>query len=659
MTLPKPHVILVEDNPGDARYIMELQKETTRRGFSLEVAGNLTEAHARLEKGGIDAILLDLCLPESTGLSTLQRIRAVHPDIPTIVLTGLDDESIGLRSVQEGAQDYLVKGHIDVNLLTVSIAYAIEREKTIRQLHESQIRYRTLFQQSPDGIIVVCPETCLPLEFNDLACSQLGYSREEFRGLSIFDCQVDENRNALKDFFTRPETTHQGDFETRFKTKSGETREFQVIVRTLRWNGKRTFQCVVRDITERKNAFQERQKYETRLQQLEKFESLGKLSGGIAHDLNNILTGIMGYADLALFRLPKDSPARDEIQRIISATGNAANLSKQLLAFSGKGRFFGQSICLSDLVQQTTHVVRAAVSKDCEVRFELEEKLPSIDGDFSQVSQAVLNLVRNASEAIGTGDGTIIIRTGLMTCDRGFLDEGHTSFNLPEGEYAFLEVADTGPGMPPEVRARIFDPFFSTKFAGRGLGLSAVLGILRSHRGAIKVESEPGKGTLIRLVFPVSTSPKAGFAPTCTDLSIPGKEGEQGKILVIEDDAGIRLSVKRILEESGFSVLLAADGFQGVEIFKKTPHDIRLILLDLTMPKMDGEETFRELRKIRGDVRVVLTSGYSEKEATRHFNQADLVGFLPKPFSASELLSFTPRRGDKNCRIRSREYPRK
>ncbi|MBF0499455.1 MAG: response regulator [Candidatus Riflebacteria bacterium] len=642
MSLPKPLVLLVEDNPGDVRYIIELQKETSRRPFNLEVAENLTKAHDRLQKGGIDVILLDLGLPESAGLSTLQSMRTIHANVPTIVLTGLDDESLGLQAVQDGAQDYLVKGQIDANLLTSSIAYAIEREKTIRQLYESENRYRTLFQQSPDGIIVVCPETHLPLEFNDLACSQLGYSREEFSVLPIFESQIDESRNALKDFFSQPETTHQGDFETRLRTKSGEIRECRVIARTLMWNGERAFQCVVSDITEQKKSFQERQKFEARLQQLQKFESLEKLAGGIAHDLNNILTGIMGYADLAMLRLPNDSAARDNIQRIISAARNAANLGKQMLAFSGKGRFFGQSIRLFDLIQQTSHLIRAAVSRDCEVRFELDEELPAIDGDFSQVSQAVLNLVTNCSEAIGTGPGTITIRSGLMSCDRVFLDEGHTTLNLPEGKYVFLEVADTGPGMPAEVGERIFDPFFSTKFAGRGLGLSTVLGIMRGHRGTIKVASKLGEGTSISLFFPVSTAVKAGFANARTDLTIPGKEGLEGKILIIEDEEGVRLSVKKILEEHGFSVLTASDGFQGLEIFKNAPNDIRLILLDLTMPKMDGEETFRELRKIRGDVRVVLTSGYSEKEATQYFNQGDLAGFLPKPFTIAELLSFTP-----------------
>ena len=640
MALPKPRVMLVEDNPGDVRYLRELQNETTRQPFSLEVAGNLTEANKRLGKGGIDVILLDLGLPESAGLTSLQSIRTTHPNLPTIVLTGLDDEILGLQAVQEGAQDYLVKGKIDANLLAGSIAYAIEREKSKRLLYESEIRYRTLFQQSPDGIIVICPETHLPLEFNDLACSQLGYSREELSGLSLLDCQIDERKNDLKDFFSKPETTHQGDFEASFRTKSGEILECQVIVRTLLWNGKSAFQCVIRDVTKLKRDFRERQKLEARLQQLQKFESLGKLAGGIAHDLNNILTGILGYTDLAIMRLPQNSLAKDDIQRIISSARKATNLGKQMLAFSGKGRFFGQAINLSDLVKQTATLINGVVSKDCEVRFELEMEIPAVDGDYPQISQAILNLVTNCSEAIGGVHGVITVRTGLMTCDRELLDEGHSSLNLPEGKYAFIEVADNGSGMPPEVRALIFDPFFSTKFAGRGLGLSTVLGIMRGHRGTIKVASELGGGTSISLFFPVSIATKAEFSPTETNLNIPGRGKEQGKILVVEDDEGIRLSVKQILEENGFSVILAAHGFEGVEIFKQTPHDIRLILLDLTMPKMDGEEAFRELRKIRSDVRVVLTSGYSEKEATRHFNQGDLAGFLPKPFSSDELLSF-------------------
>jgi two-component system, cell cycle sensor histidine kinase and response regulator CckA len=634
-----PQILLVEDNAADVRFIRELFRATTGLPCVMEEAATLTEGLSRLARGGIDVILLDLGLPESQGLDTLRRVRASDPDIPTIVLTGLADDALGSQAVQQGAQDYLIKGQVDAQLLARSISYAIERERARRQLQESESRYRTLFQQSPDGILIISPDTYLPLEFNDAACSQLGYSREEFSRLTIFDYQCGDTGDELRAVFSRQIPKIPRSFETRFRTRAGQMLDVQINVGLFVWNGETAFQFVIRDVTEQKWLLQERQQYETRFQQLQNYESLAKFAGGVAHDLNNILTGILGYSDLALLMLPPGSAARDDIQRIIAAAHSAGTLGREMLAYSGKGRFVTQSLNLPNVVRQLSPMISAALPKGSEVRFDLTPEPPGFDGDLPQISQAILNLVTNSSESFGSAPGVVTIRTGVMACDRTFLDEGQTSLDLPEGRYVFVEVADNGCGIPAEVKKRIFDPFFSTKFAGRGLGLPVVLGTMRGHRGTVKVASEPGHGTSVKLFFPISNAMKRVMCQVTTGSGHTDRGRAPRKILIIEDDQGVQLSGQRILEGVGYSILVAGDGYQGVETFKEHAPSVDLIILDLTMPRMDGEEAFRELRKIRKDIQVVLTSGYSEKEATQHFHQGDLAGFLPKPYTPNELVA--------------------
>jgi len=253
----------------------------------------------------------------------------------------------------------------------------------------------------------------------------------------------------------------------------------------------------------------------------------------------------------------------------------------------------------------------------------------------SQVRQIIMNLVINASEAIGESSGVITMSTGLMECTREYLSESYLQDELPDGSYVYLEVDDTGCGMSEEVRSRIFEPFFSTKFTGRGLGLAAVLGIVRGHRGAIKVSSDPGWGTCVRVLFPISQVKAA-----VEERAAPGPPRLQGEgtLLVVDDEEVVRVLSTRILERAGFTVLLAKDGKEAVEVFEAHAQEIRLVLLDLTMPLMDGEEVFRQMCRIRSDVRAILSSGYSEQDATERFTNLGLAGFLQKPYTADLLM---------------------
>ncbi len=388
-----------------------------------------------------------------------------------------------------------------------------------------------------------------------------------------------------------------------------------------------------RDITQRKQAEEERLKLEKQLLHTQKLESLGVLAGGIAHDFNNILTAIIGNAELALMRLSQESPVIENLQRIESAAARAADLAKQMLAYSGKGRFVIEELDLNRLIEEMGHMLEVSTSKKALLRYNFHQSLPAITADATQIRQIVMNLVINASEAIGEKSGVIAITTGCQECDSPIRNEAWLAEPVQEGMYVFLEINDTGCGMDKETLARIFDPFFTTKFTGRGLGMAAVLGIVRGHKGAIKVYSEVGKGTTFKIMFPASLQ----IAETATAANDTGKHWRgSGKVLLVDDEETIRSLGSEMLRKLGYEVITAGDGRQALDIYRQRD-DISLVLLDLTMPHMDGEQCFRELRELNPQVRVIMTSGFNEQEVTQKFVGKGLAGFIQKPYNLSTM----------------------
>ena len=303
-----------------------------------------------------------------------------------------------------------------------------------------------------------------------------------------------------------------------------------------------------------------------------------------------------------------------------------------MLAYSGKGHFEIRPIDVSRLVKEIANLLETTISKKVQMRLELAEGLPAVEADVAQVQQVLINLVINGAEAIGDARGTVLVTTGAQDIDEPYARNLFAS-ELKTGRYVFIEVHDTGSGMDDGTQAKIFDPFFTTKFTGRGLGLAAVLGIMRGHGGAIKVYSSPGRGSTFKVFFPASSREALEVARVS-----PSFHGE-GLALIIDDDPGVRGASRRMFELFGFSVLEAANGRLGAELFARRAQEITIVLLDMTMPEMGGEETFRELRRVRADVAVILTSGYNEIEATRRFTSKGLAGFLQKPFTPDELAA--------------------
>jgi two-component system cell cycle sensor histidine kinase/response regulator CckA len=367
-----------------------------------------------------------------------------------------------------------------------------------------------------------------------------------------------------------------------------------------------------------------REEFALNLAEAQKLEALGVLAGGIAHDFNNLLTVILGNIDLALGTLAPDAHERSQLERAELAATRSAELARQMLAYSGKGRFVVEIVDLGEIVSGQTELIKAAVSKKADLSLDLAPDTPSIEADATQLRQVILNLITNASEAIGDANGTIDVRCGPIDADRALLSEYDFAGGLPDGKYAFFEVADTGTGMDATTKEKIFDPFFTTKFTGRGLGLAAVQGIVRGHGGAMKVNTEPGEGTTFTLIFPASTKP----TPATSHIVASPIGHATGTVLVAEDDDAVRRMTVTMLESIGLTVVSAVDGAQALSVFKQRRDEFAFVLLDFMMPGMSGDEVIDELQRLGATTPIVLTSGYNAHELSQRFVGRGVAAFL-------------------------------
>lgn len=392
---------------------------------------------------------------------------------------------------------------------------------------------------------------------------------------------------------------------------------------------------VATDVTERVRAEEERVRLETQLRQAQKLESLGVLAGGIAHDFNNLLMTILGGAHLAAKAIPPASAAHANLKRIRDTARRAADLTALLLAYAGHVPPTLEPINLSELIRGMTELLTVSISKKAALQLDLAERISTVEGDPSQLSQVLLNLVTNASEALGNGSGRIVIRTGQTDCTRADLLQSCLGENLPEGPYVFLEVNDTGIGMDEATRSRIFDPFFSTKFTGRGLGMATVLGIVRGHGGAICVHSQPGLGSTFRVLLPQSQT-----GPAVRQLR-PVHEpwGRSDTILLVDDDPDVREVAEHMLRDLGFAVTTAADGRQAIEEFRAGSDKIAAVVLDMTMPELSGDEVLAAVRHTHPEMPIVLMSGFSKRYAATRIRDDARCSFLQKPFEPEELAA--------------------
>jgi two-component system cell cycle sensor histidine kinase/response regulator CckA len=552
-----------------------------------------------------------------------------------------------------------------------------QRKRTEQALREGEKLYRHLVEHASDIIYRTDIHGRFRI-FNSMAGKMLGYSVEELVGRSYLDLVRPDYRARVRQFYRLQLVQRRSHTYLEFPaiTRAGGEIWFGQNVEIIEEDGRVVgFQAITRDITqkrrdevglqyvreelerrvtertaeleranellrremaERQREGNERITLEAQIQHAQRLESLGVLAGGIAHDFNNLLAVIMGHAGLALPEIPEGSRARLSIEEVISASRTAAQLTQQMLAYSGRGKFTIAPINLSHLIEDVTRLIATLISKKATLQLNLDPDLPPIEGDSAQLRQVLINLLTNASDALCERPGTIQVTTGAQEVDEGELVSVLPDRSLPAGTYVFIQVTDTGCGMDEGTVQRIFDPFFTTKFTGRGLGLAAVQGIVRGHHGTLQVESEPGRGATFRVLFPAAgrTIPDA----TGTETVAENEWCPEGSVLVVDDEPAVRALACQILERAGLAVMTAVDGYDAVNTFEAHSGEIDAVLLDLTMPGLDGGEVFQRLVQTKPDIKVILCSGYDVQDVNSMLAPHSPAGFLRKPYGPAELL---------------------
>ena len=507
-----------------------------------------------------------------------------------------------------------------------------------REVERERGRYQQLFHFAPDAYLLTNLRGIVR-EANRSAAQLFGTEPERMIGKPIARYVAKEDRDRVNAEIARWQTEPAAQtLEVRLQPQSAPAFDAMVALSVARGGPEDKavgFRWLIRDISAHRQltdelrgreeaARREAQASEASARHVQKLESIGVLAGGIANDFNNLLHVVLGNADLARLHIPDDSEAREHLDEVVRATQRAAELTQQLLAYSGRGEVENLHLDLSSEVREMATLLRTAISKQATLVWDLTDDLPAVCGDPAQIRQVVMNLITNASDALGEAPGTITLRTGT--------DAEGSENGIP---LVFLEVADTGCGMDSSTLQRIFDPFFSTKFTGRGLGLAAVMGIVESHHGRVRIKTAPGEGSTFRVTFP-GVDESADKAPRRN--SRVGWRG-QGTVLVVEDEEGVREVVSRMLQRLGFQVLEAGDGIEALEVIEQHDGILTAVLLDLSMPRMAGQETLFHLRERTPDLPIVLMSGYTEQEVAAKVlsTTSGAVGFLQKPFLPDDL----------------------
>lgn len=523
-----------------------------------------------------------------------------------------------------------IRPYLDVNKVASGLILSLV---DVTELDAAERQFRLMVEGAPQAVVMCSAEGRI-VHFNPAAEKSFGYPRSEIIGQNLENLLPERlrtgHRQMRHSFAKHPTARPMAGRQLIGRRKDGSEFPIEIGISPVHLQEQLYVVAFITDITLRRQMEDERDRIERKMTETQKLESLGVLAGGIAHDFNNLLAGIIGNNSLALMDLPADSPARDYLISIRETAQRAAELCKQMLAYSGRGRFVVEQCDLSHLVEETTQLLQVSISKKVVLRFNLSHDLPPVMADLVQIRQVIMNLVINASEAIGDVPGVINITTQKFQADGALLAQATHPAEVAEGDYVLLEIQDSGCGIKPEDLPRIFEPFFSTKFTGRGLGLAAVLGIVRGHKGAIICQSQPGRGTSFKLLLPPS-------APGETPPTHQSRLEEQnwrgsGTVLLVDDEESVRTSASRMLKALGFDTVVAADGDEAVTRYAASPNAFCLVLLDFTMPRLNGAQAFSEIRKINPEARVILMSGFNESEASSGLTDQGLAAFLQKPF---------------------------
>jgi two-component system cell cycle sensor histidine kinase/response regulator CckA len=603
-------VLLVEDNVLDAKFITGLLSFPSATLQCRHVT-RLTEALKHLEKDRPDVILLDLNLEDSAGYETFYRVRQAAAQAAILVLSGSDDEELAIKTVREGAQDYLVKGTFDGRLLLRSIRYAIERKRSEEALRQSEATVRAIFESSVEGIVIFAGNG-ICLEANAAAASLVNLSRNDLIGARLCDfCE-----KGFDQVWTELSLSESGRGQFWAQLKDGSRRLVDYSFTANILPGQHL--AMLRDITEQ-------QGMEEQLRDSQKMEAVGRLAGGVAHDFNNILGIISGHAEL-LESSASSQVERGRAEKIISATEKAASLTRQLLAFGRKQVMSLKLLDLAMVLEGVSSMVDCLMGAEIQISIHAKRDLGLVRADQSQLEQVIMNLATNAREAMPEG-GTLTIKIDEYQCGEGQCD-------LPAGEYICFSVSDTGIGMTEETQARIFEPFFTTRKGGSGLGLSTVYGIVKQSGGYIRVNSAPNQGATFSICLPKVSGAELERAAEAKKLAhATGNE----TILLVDNEEDLRNAACEYLEGCGYRVLTAGDGREAVAICDEHKGAISLLISDIVMPKLNGRGLVDHVRKTRPGTNVLIISGYTGDAVWQHGIALNPSCFLQKPFTFQAL----------------------
>ena len=568
-------------------------------------------------------MLIDSKLSDMTGLDFLGKMNQISSisEPPFIFFIGMANEEVAAKALKLGAHNYFIYNTLSPELLWRHIQRALHQLSAIKRIQALERQSNTIWESSGDGLVVVGMDGRI-LFTNPAAENLFQCPNEQLVG-SPFEHQLIHGE-------TKEILIHH-------PNKPARAAEMRVV--PIEWENMPAYLTSLRDLSERRKAEEDRERHEMERQYAQKQESLGVLAGGIAHDFNNLLMSVVARAGLALRLLPPKSPIREHLQIIERSGLRGGELANQMLTFAGQTQLDFQTINFPQFLKDSKSFLRSTVSKRISLTFQLSPNVPPIRGDRSQLRQMLMNSVTNAAEAIGDQEGVIHISTSLANFSTTDFGHYHIMGDLPSGPCVLLKIQDTGSGMKPELIPKIFDPFFSTKFPGRGLGLAALLGIVRGHGGTIAVKSNPGKGTEFIFLFPAIHTPSPPNIPSLTLPLEPTSRTIHSKVLVVDDEEEVRTACSLILKEIGFDALVAQDGQAGEQIFERYREEIALVFLDLTMPHVDGGKLAEKIRGKDRTVPILVSSGYPEEEAMKHFSQSGINAFIQKPFQVEILIA--------------------
>ncbi len=635
--------LIIEDDPITCERFATL---AAKRGHEVTTVADSETAMPLCQSNQFDLIILDVVLPGVDGLEFCRRLRAQpggERPFVMVITAYVFPEDLG-RVLKAGADDYLQKPE-DSGVLQVRLSIAENLAYDRIKRYRAEAFGRTILENALDGFWILNLKGDFT-EVNKAFCQITGYSREEVLKMNIRDLDLRDSEDSFSARIDQLVKLGSGSFEIKQRRKDGRILDLELAARFLPVDG--GILCgFTRDVTRRKEVEREREIFGRKIEQAQRFESLGVMSSGIAHDFNNILAGILGCASLARLSASGNNQLADTLAKIESLSLRAADLCKQMMAYAGKIRPTLRPIPVNQFVEETILNWRKTLDKKCGVELQLAPNVTEIMGDSDHLGQALHALMLNATEASEPMDGIIGISTSLRHAVPADFAAAHMSPDLPEGQYVVIEISDNGCGIDPSLKEKIFDPFFSTKFAGRGLGLAALAGIVRAHEGAVSVESKPGRGANFRIWLPAS---KRG-EPIGKNESAGGSSDSIGSLqstepkraLVADDEEALLSVVSRILQSMGYKVETAKDGLAAVETFcaSKTPFD--LVILDLTMPRLDGSRACEQIRAIDKQVRIVLMSGYAEDMAQLKSAGGGFDAFLAKPFTLATFREVVER----------------